>query len=131
MPATRMRSIARRIAKLEAALSPPSETEHWRGRRWRSRGPSPFTPDVRIGELRRLPPDYQGERHVVVAKRLPDQNGHKWVEFEELPGPAPSGPLQDDPRRHVCLNLILVGNEDPPVARHNIRPSPGSSKIGS
>ena len=44
---------------------------------------------LRFGNLRRLPPDYKGEKHVVVAKELPIRNGQEWVEFEELPGPDP------------------------------------------
>ena len=46
----------------------------------------------RLGYLRRLPEDYKGERHVVVAKQLPSQNGQDWVEFEEVPGPEPLDP---------------------------------------
>ena len=45
--------------------------------------------ELRLGDLRRLPAGYQGERHVIVAKHLPDRNGQKWVEFEEVPGPGP------------------------------------------
>ena len=46
----------------------------------------------RMGDLRRLPADYVGERHIVVAKELPSQNGQEWVEFEEVPGPDPNPP---------------------------------------
>jgi len=44
---------------------------------------------LRFGHLRRLPPDYKGEKHVVIAKQLPNRNGEEWVEFEEVPGPDP------------------------------------------
>ncbi len=47
---------------------------------------------VRFGNLRRLRPEYKGERHVVIAKHLPDKAGQGWVEFEEVPGPDPSPP---------------------------------------
>ena len=45
---------------------------------------------IRFGNLRRLPEDYKGERHVVVTKELPSQSGQEWVEFEEVPGPDPN-----------------------------------------
>jgi hypothetical protein len=45
---------------------------------------------VRCGKLRRLPPDYCGEKHVVISKHLPSQDGQEWVEFEEVPGPEPN-----------------------------------------
>jgi len=45
---------------------------------------------LRFGHLRPLPKDYQGERHTVIAKHLPNQGDQEWVEFEEVPGPAPS-----------------------------------------
>jgi hypothetical protein len=47
---------------------------------------------LRFGKLRRLGQEYKGERHVVIAKHLPSQAGQEWVEFEEVPGPAPSPP---------------------------------------
>ncbi len=47
---------------------------------------------IRLGDLRRLPDDYVGERHIVVAKELPSKNGQEWVEFEEVPGPDPNPP---------------------------------------
>jgi hypothetical protein len=109
-----MRSIARRIASLEMALSPQSEPEPWHGwRRRRSRGPTPQL-RVRFGNLRRLPEDYQGERHVEIAERLPDKNGYECVEFAEVPGPDPILPPQD-PRlpKYQYLDFIWVGTEEP------------------
>jgi hypothetical protein len=44
---------------------------------------------VRFGHLKRLPPEYKGERHVVVARQLPSVGNQEWVEFEEVPGPDP------------------------------------------
>jgi hypothetical protein len=47
---------------------------------------------LRFGSLRRLPPEYTGERHVVISRHLPNQGDREWVEFEEVPGPEPIGP---------------------------------------
>src|SRR5689334_22268711 len=47
---------------------------------------------VRLGRLRRLPKDYAGEKHVIVAKELPTENGREWVEFGEVPGPDTNPP---------------------------------------
>jgi hypothetical protein len=44
---------------------------------------------TRFGNLRRLPRDYTGERHLVIAKHPPSRFGQEWVEFEEVPGPDP------------------------------------------
>jgi hypothetical protein len=49
--------------------------------------PPPLPLQVRFGNLRRLPENYQGERHTEIARCLPDRNGQKWVEFTEMPGP--------------------------------------------
>ena len=114
MPSPNLKSISRRIEKLEAEFFPRPEADFWRGRRGKPRWRPSL--ELRFGRLRRLPPDYQGERHMVVAKRLPDQGWQKWFEFEEVPGPAPSEPPRRDPRLHVCLEVIFVGSEDPPVA---------------
>ena len=63
---------------------------------------------LRFGHLRRLPPDYQGEKHVVIIRRLPDREGQEWVEFEEVPGPDP-GP-QRNGKRDVprYINVVFV-----------------------
>ena len=45
---------------------------------------------LRFGKLRRLPRDYEGEKHVVVAKQLPKHGDQEWAEFEEVPGPDPN-----------------------------------------
>jgi len=54
---------------------------------------------IQIGVLRRLPDDFVGERHIVVVKRYPTSTPN-WqpCEFEERPGPAPSG-VQDGASR--------------------------------
>ena len=45
---------------------------------------------VRLGHLKRLPQEYTGERHVIVATQLPNVGNQEWVEFEEVPGPDPN-----------------------------------------
>ena len=112
-PSTNMKSIARRIANLEMTLSPQPETEHRRGRGWRSRAPSHVPIYLRFGNLCRLPADYQGERHTVMTTCLPDRDGQKWAEFTEVPGPAPSQPPQD-PRLPRWINVVFVSAYPPP-----------------
>jgi hypothetical protein len=107
MASNKLRSIARRIAKLEAALSPGREPEDGRGRRWSSREPSVLPLQVRFGKLRRLPKDYQGERHIVVTQCLPDQNDQKWVEFAEVAGSSPPS-LPQASQLARCLDVVLV-----------------------
>jgi hypothetical protein len=41
---------------------------------------------LQYGWLRKLPHNYQGERHIEIVKRLSIQDGLEWVEAEELPG---------------------------------------------
>lgn len=62
---------------------------------------------IRLGNLKRLPSDYVGERHIVVAKELSSQNGQDWVEFEEVPGPDPN-PLQAQRHQHQGSVPTLV-----------------------
>jgi hypothetical protein len=45
----------------------------------------------RIGYLTTLPPDYSGERHVVILSRLRTDDGMEVCACEERPGPAPAG----------------------------------------
>jgi hypothetical protein len=63
---------------------------------------------LRFGYLQRLPDDYRGERHVVVAKELPSRNGREWVEFQEVPGPAPKADpaAEPGPIRYIDVTLI-------------------------
>jgi hypothetical protein len=54
---------------------------------------------IQIGPLKRLPADFLGDRHVVVARRYPSGTPNwETCEFEERPGPAPSG-VQDGASR--------------------------------
>jgi hypothetical protein len=64
---------------------------------------------LRFGNLRRLPQEYRGERHVVIAKHLPSQAGQEWVEFEEMPGPHPSPPHDLKPDVREYINIVFVG----------------------
>jgi hypothetical protein len=97
--ATKLKSIARRIAKLEALSSRQEPEDECGSGGWCSSGaPSRPSLQVRFGNLRYLPEDYQGERHIEIGNCLPDQNGWKWVEFTEVPGPPsnlPEGPGLD------------------------------------
>jgi hypothetical protein len=104
---TKLKSIARRMAKLEEALSPRWEPDRWRGRRWRSGAASGPSLQVRFGHLRRLPGDYQGERHIEITHCLPDQKGQKWVEFSEVPGPPPN-PAPQAPGLARYLDVVFV-----------------------
>jgi hypothetical protein len=63
---------------------------------------------IRFGYLRRLPAEYVGERHTVVAKELPSQNGQEWVEFEEVPGPDPNPPQQPARRSSVPTHFDVM-----------------------
>ena len=57
---------------------------------------------TRFGNLPRLPPDYVGERHMVIAKHLPSRSGQDWVAFEEVPGPDPRSESDE------YLNIVFV-----------------------
>jgi hypothetical protein len=46
--------------------------------------------ELQIGYLKKLPPEYVGERHVVTVSRLSEGTYH----WEERPGPAPAA--EDD-----------------------------------
>ena len=58
-----------------------------------------------------LPEDYKGERHIVVAKELPSQNGQEWVEFEEVLGPDPNptqAQQQHRPQYSVPMSIDVM-----------------------
>ena len=63
---------------------------------------------IRLGNLKRLPDDYAGERHIVVAKELPNQHGQEWVEFEEVPGPDPNPPEFQEPNRGLPTLISVM-----------------------
>ena len=71
----------------------------------------------RSGYLKTLPPDYVGERHVVIVKREPSGNG-EWCEFEERPGPAPLDSKEED-----CTTIYIV-------YRDLVNPQGGRSRPG-
>jgi hypothetical protein len=47
---------------------------------------------LQYGWLRKLPRDYQGERHIEIVKRLSIQEGLEWVKAEGAPGPPNTVP---------------------------------------
>jgi hypothetical protein len=58
---------------------------------------------VQIGHLKRLPADYEGERHVITLDRYTAETGRlDRYEFEERTGPAPIGSASERILR-VCL----------------------------
>ena len=67
---------------------------------------------IRYGNLRRLPDDYKGERHVVVAKELPSKSGQEWVEFEEVPGPSPNPPAESSGGLCRRIDVMFVDTRD-------------------
>ena len=75
---------------------------------------------IRYGNLRRLPADYKGERHVIVSKELPSQNGQEWVEFEEVPGPNPNPPQQPAQRGNFPIHIDV----------HYVEPYPRPDDLG-
>ena len=67
---------------------------------------------LRLGSLKKLPRDYVGERHVVVAKHLPPQSPlGEWVEFEERPGPEPE--QKRDATAGRVIDICFVSPEEP------------------
>jgi hypothetical protein len=64
------------------------------------------------GNLKTLPKDYVGERHVVIVKREPAgaSGNFEWCEFEERPGPAPRDAREDD---GITIHLIYRDVEIP------------------
>jgi len=63
---------------------------------------------LRFGHLRRLPKDYQGERHSVIAKHLPNRGDQEWFEFEEVPGPDPSPKEEHGQGGPRYMNIVFV-----------------------
>ena len=61
---------------------------------------------VQIGYMKRLPADYQGDRHVVTVGQHAGEGGRTRYEFEERPGPAPVESAAENILR-VCL--VSVG----------------------
>ena len=62
--------------------------------------------ELQIGYLKKLPPEYVGERHVVTVGQLPDGK-YQW---EERPGPAPA--IEDDGDARTIIRINLVGAKD-------------------
>jgi len=89
-------SITRRLGRFErllgSILREPVELPNRVTLRMRHLARPAVEPGMRLrfGHLQRLPQKYGGESHVVIAKHLPEQDGQEWVEFQEMPGPAPA-----------------------------------------
>lgn len=62
--------------------------------------------ELQIGYLKKLPPEYAGERHVATVDRLSDGK-YQW---EERPGPAPANEDAGDARR--IIRVVLVEAKD-------------------
>lgn len=60
---------------------------------------------VRFGTLRRLPQDYEGERHIEFAGWLSKPGEPEWVEYREVPG-GPVEPRLHGPPEH--MDIIFV-----------------------
>ena len=60
----------------------------------------------RMGRLKRLPPEYKGERHIAIAKQLPNIGGQEWVEYEERPGPEP--PQNGNASTEDIIDIVFV-----------------------
>ena len=66
------------------------------------RAAEPRPLELQFGYLKKLPPDYTGERHVVTLGRLPDGN-YQW---EERPGLAPANEDEDCSKTIIRINLV-------------------------
>jgi hypothetical protein len=65
----------------------------------------PHPVELQIGYLKKLPPEYTGERHVVIVSRDVDGR-YRW---EERRGPEPVHADQGDARSIVRVNLVSPG----------------------
>jgi hypothetical protein len=75
-------------------------------------------PVLVMGNLRRLPRDYIGEKHVVELNRRPSPvwPGSFNCEFEERPGPEPRKPDKLTSEMHVYFVLPYEQNQPAPGA---------------
>ena len=62
--------------------------------------------ELQIGYLKKLPPEYTGERHVVTVDRLSDGTYH----WEERPGPAPA--IEDDGDARTIIRVVFGEAKD-------------------
>jgi hypothetical protein len=88
-----MRSLLTRLKRLEqvqpAAHQPPVE--------------------LQIGYLKKLPPEYNGERHIVTASRDADGRYH----WEERRGPEPAHEDERNAASVIRVNLVSPRAQDP------------------
>ena len=89
-PRKKMRSLLTRLKRLEHVQA----AERW-----------PQI-ELQIGYLKKLPPEYVGERHFVTVGRLSDGTYH----WEERPGPAPAN--EDDGDGSKVIRIVLVAAKD-------------------
>ena len=66
------------------------------------RAAQPRPLELQFGYLKKLPPDYTGERHVVTLGRLPDGN-YQW---EERPAPSSANEDEDYFKTIIRMNLV-------------------------
>jgi hypothetical protein len=59
--------------------------------------------EVQLGYMKKLPPEYTGQRHVVTAGQLPNGD-YQW---EERPGPAPRSSEKESDGRQL-LRVVFV-----------------------
>ena len=67
--------------------------------------------EIQLGHLKKLPPEYAGERHVVTVGRDPDGR-YQW---EERLGLAPANEEEGNARRIIRLNLVASPHEELPA----------------
>jgi len=64
---------------------------------------------VQIGRIKKLPEDYEGERHVVTVSKALDDYGRDRHEWEERPGPGPASDATDANDEQVLRVFIVDG----------------------
>ena len=78
------------------------------------RAAEPRPLELQFGYLKKLPPDYTRERHVVTLGRLPDGE-YQW---EERPGPPPANEDEGCSKTIIRMNLVEAkqGQHEPTAA---------------
>jgi hypothetical protein len=90
-----MAELKRRLKKLEAVIESRDESHRL---------------EIEFGYIQRLPPEYQGVRHLVVKDQLPWNGvGNGLYEWEEVEGPATNDDQLTDPP--TILRIAFVRPE--------------------